>query len=299
MRLNDLSFKDKTIFDKYLRLSRHDLSTYAFENIYIWKGLFDIKWQIINDSLCVFFKDNIGAFLYLSPLAKELNISILNKVFDILDRLNKNKEVSRIENIEEKNITFYKKQGFEVRPKAGDYLCLRSEVALLKGNRFKSKRASLNFFTKHYNFEYLPFSTEYKDEVLRLHRLWRDERKKKNENRVYQYMLDDSSNTLIIALDNFTQLNLSGRLVKIDSKLKGFTLGYSLNKNTFCILYEITDLSIKGLAQFIFAKFCQDLKDYKYINIMDDSDLENLKRVKLSYHPVKFIPSYIVKRTSG
>jgi uncharacterized protein len=69
-----------------------------------------------------------------------------------------------------------------------------------------------------------------------------------------------------------------------------------LDKDTFCILYEITDLTIKGLSQFIFRQFCSELKDYRYINVMDDSGLENLKRVKLSYRPLKVIPAYIVKR---
>jgi len=63
-----------------------------------------------------------------------------------------------------------------------------------------------------------------------------------------------------------------------------FTFGFKLNKDTFCILYEITDLSIKGLSQFIFRQFCSELKNHRYINIMDDSGLVNLKRVKLSYH---------------
>jgi hypothetical protein len=62
---------------------------------------------------------------------------------------------------------------------------------------------------------------------------------------------------------------------------------YEINKDTFCILYEITDLSVKGLAQFIFKEFATELTGYKYINIMDDSGLENLKKVKLSYQPEK------------
>ncbi|MFZ2357354.1 MAG: phosphatidylglycerol lysyltransferase domain-containing protein, partial [Candidatus Omnitrophota bacterium] len=81
--------------------------------------------------------------------------------------------------------------------------------------------------------------------------------------------------------------------------VKGFSFGFKLNEHSFCILYEITDLSAKGLAQFIFREFCRQLPDYKYINIMDDSGLENLKQVKLSYHPVKLEPAYIVKRKNG
>jgi hypothetical protein len=65
---------------------------------------------------------------------------------------------------------------------------------------------------------------------------------------------------------------------------------------TFCILYEITDLGIKGLAQFIFRRYCQELKDYKFINIMDDSGLENLRRTKLAYKPVRQVRAFIATK---
>jgi len=43
-------------------------------------------------------------------------------------------------------------------------------------------------------------------------------------------------------------------------------------------------------------RFCRDLEPCKYINLMDDSGLENLKKVKLSYHPLKIIPAYIARK---
>jgi hypothetical protein len=84
--------------------------------------------------------------------------------------------------------------------------------------------------------------------------------------------------------------------VRIDHEIKAFSFGYQLSKDIFCILYEITDLSIKGLAQFIFRQFSQELKDYKYINIMDDSGLESLAKTKLAYRPLRLIPAYVITR---
>ena len=84
--------------------------------------------------------------------------------------------------------------------------------------------------------------------------------------------------------------------MRVEKQIKGFTFGYKLNNDTFCILYEITDLSIKGLAQFIFRRFSAELKDYSYINIMDDSGLDNLRKVKLSYKPKRLVSAYIATR---
>jgi len=294
-----LTTKDKSLFDRFLSLKPHQLSTYAFENIYIWKGLFNIKWFVFQDSLCVFFQDTIGCFLYLAPLSQDKKPEVIKKVFQIMDRLNKNKDISRIENIEEGDTSFYKDLGYVCQNKSYDYLCLRGDLAKLRGNKFKSKRACFNYFIKHYEFRYLPFSLKYRDDCLELYNSWAKERKAKNLDRIYQGMLEDSRRSLKNALDNYSDLNFIGRLVRINKKIKAFTFGFQLNQDTFCILYEITDLSIKGLSQFIFTRFCSELENYKYINIMDDSGLENLKKVKLSYYPAKLIPAYIVKRKNA
>jgi len=297
MALNKLLLRDKKIFDKYLSLDRHELSAYSFANIYIWKQLFDISWAVIEKALCVFFQDNIGAFLYLAPLAAGKKASVVAEVFKILKRLNKNPLFSHIENVEEKDLGFYKGLGLECALKSHDYLCLRLDLAGLKGDKFKSKRASYNYFTKHYAFKYERLSLRHPPDCLKLYELWAKQRREQNPEHIYQAMLQDSRISLKEALVNYSALGFHGGIVKVGKEIKGFTFGFALNAHTFCILYEITDLSIKGLAQFIFRAFAEELKDYKYINVMDDSGLENLKKVKLSYHPEKLVPAYIVRRS--
>lgn len=299
MQLNKLTLKDKRIFDEFLSLTEHKLSVYAFPNIYIWRWLFDISWTIIQDSLCIFFQDKIGCFLYLSPLTKSENPRVIKEVFRIMDRLNSNDEVSRIENVEEKDIAFYKDLGYECRYKSCDYICKHSDMVNLSGDKFKSKRSCFNYFVKHYDFQYLPFSLNYSDSCLSLYSLWMKQRESRIKDSLYQGMLKDSQHCLKVLLKDYYALDIVGRIVKINNELKAFSFGFKLNEDTFCILYEITDLSIKGLAQFIFREFCREMKSYKYINIMDDSGLENLKTVKLSYHPVKLVSSYIVTRKNA
>lgn len=296
MKLNKLSIADKKIFNKYLGFSRHELSAYSLQNIYIWRSLFDIYWALLEGNLCVFFKDNLGLFLYLPPLGGRITPENIEEAFRIMDRFNRNREISRIENVEEGDTAFYRRMGYEVHDKYPEYLCRRVEQAELRGNRFKSKRAVFNYFIKHYEFDYLTFSLKNRQACVKLYNQWMRMRKAKYTDPVYQGMLGDGRTCLELLLDNYRELDFSGRVVKVGGLIKAFTFGFKLSQDTFCILYEITDLSIKGLAQFIFRRFCAELKNYKYINIMDDSGLDNLKRVKQSYHPAKLIPAYIVKR---
>ncbi len=297
--LKKLNVKDKKVFDKYLGLNRHELSVYAWENIFIWRALYDIRWALLDGCLCVFFIDKIGCFQYLAPLGKNLNAGILRKSFEVMDAYNKNREISRIENIESGDAPFYRKMSYSCQIKSYDYLCDRLELAKLSGNRFKSKRASCNYFMKNHSFEYGPFSLRYKGECLNLYDRWMKQRQAQRNDFLYRGMLKDSRVCLKEALDRFSDLDLTGRIVTVNNEIKGFTFGYELNRETFCVLYEIADLAVKGLAQFIFREFSRELGGYKYINIMDDSGLRNLKKVKLSYKPVRLVPSFTLTRGHG
>jgi uncharacterized protein len=296
VKLNSLKAKDRKVFNKFLRIRPHDLSVYAWENIFIWKALYDIRWAILEDTLCVFFIDPFGCFQYCSPLGRTLSPAVLKKCFEVMDLFNKNKDISRIENIEVEEASFYQRAGLRCRVKSHDYLCDRQELSGLQGNKFKSKRACCNYFEKNYSFEYKPFTLKDKKDCLALYRLWMRQREGKGEGSLYRGMLRDSEVCLKQALESFSDLNLIGRVVVVDKALKGFTFGYKLNHETFCVLFEVTDLSVRGLAQFIFREFSRELEGYKYLNIMDDSGLENLKQVKLSYKPVRLMASFTADR---
>jgi hypothetical protein len=116
------------------------------------------------------------------------------------------------------------------------------------------------------------------------------------EDPVYRGMLEDGLRSLKVLLENYAKLKLIGRVVRVDGDIKGFTFGFALQNNTFCIVFEVTDVSVKGLSQFIFQRFCQELEGYPAINIMDDSGLANLKAVKQSYRPIRMVSSFTVSR---
>jgi uncharacterized protein len=296
MKLNKLSLSDQKLFNRYLDCRPHELAAFSFANIYIWRALYDIHWVVIEKNLCIFFSDALGCFMCLPPLGVKPGPKVLWQVFAIMDKKNKNKDISRIENIQEKDRDDYRSLGYFTCAKYPDYLCLRSDLAFLKGNKFKSQRAAYNYFIKHYDYRLRKLCLADRANCLNLFDSWIQERQAQCKDNVYCGMLEDNRKIIRDALANYKQLNLEGIVVRVNQELKAFSFGYQLNNNTFCILYEITDLTIKGLAQFIFRQFSQELKKYKYINIMDDSGLENLRKTKLAYKPVRLIPSYIVTR---
>lgn len=294
--MQKLTLKDQTLFNEYLILSSHGLAAFSFANIYIWHSIYDIQWEIIENSLCVFFRDKIGSFMYLPPLADNRQPEVIEEAFAIMDRINKNKDISRIENIQQEDLDYYRALGYLCHGKYPDYLCLKDNLVNLKGNKYKSQRACYNYFIKHYDFKWRKLMATDVAEVLSLFDSWANQRKTQYNDAIYCGMLQDSRKAIQQALVNYKELNLEGIVVSIGKKIRAFSFGYKLSGDTFCILYEITDHSLRGLAQFIFRKFSQQLEGYKYINIMDDSGLEKLRNTKLSYKPIRLIPAYIVTR---
>jgi len=296
MKFHSLTLKDKPIFEKYLRRQYHELSVYAFASIFIWKPMYKIFWAVIEKNLCVFFQDKIGCFMNLEPLGKAKTPALIKKCFKVMDAYNKNPAISRIENIEARSLNFYRRQGYNCLYKTSEYLCLREKIVGLKGDAFKSQRWALNYFIKHYSFEYLPFRNKDKKSCFLLYNDWVKQRQSNARDSLYAAMLEDNLFTQKIALRDYLQLGLSGRVIKVNGKISAYTLGYQLNPDTFCILSETTDLNIKGISQYIFREFSRELTWYKYINIMDDLGLENLAKVKLSYRPIRLITAYNIER---
>jgi Fe-S-cluster containining protein len=286
-----LTPNDKSLIEGFFQRNQSVLSNHHFAGIFIWRDLFDIFWTVIGDALCIFYQDKIGMFMPLPPQG-ELNEDVVKKCFEIMGFYNQNSAVSRIENVSEGEAMRYVGRGFKLKPKDTEYLCLREKLVNLSGDAFKHKRASYNHFEKNYKAEILEYNVSFYEDCLALYGLWLKMRKDRFPDYLYQQMLEDSFISFKSALKFYKELDLVGYVVKIGKEIKACSLGYGLNKETFCVLFEVCDLSIKGIAQFIFRELCRRLDGYKCINIMGASDLENLKNVKLSYRPFKEVKVY-------
>jgi hypothetical protein len=175
-----------------------------------------------------------------------------------------------------------------------EYIYKRADLIELKGDQFKSKRSAINYFTKNYKHKYRPFEEDDIFNCLVLYREWARHRLSRRDDDYYRLLMEDSYISQKKALMNFKALDMRGFVVEIDGKIEGYTLGYPLNENIFVVLFEITNPNIKGLPQFIFKNFLSSLNN-AYINTLSDSGLENLKRTKESYRPLKKINLFIAR----
>ena len=234
--------------------------------------------------------------------------NVIREAYQFMLETNRNPQIARIENVPQEMLPFLlgqhlesccKGRGYSYPPdtavvKETEFLYETQALAQLKGNRYKSKRHAYNAFVARYpNANLSRYSPADRAECLALYDTWQESREAKCSDAVYRAMLEDSRCAHRIGLAHADALGLIGRVVQINGDIRGWTFGYPLNADTFCILFEVTDLAIKGLAQFIYREFARELANtYRWLNAMGDSGLANLKRVKRSYHPARLIPSY-------
>ena len=294
MQLHPLTLDDKPIFEVYASHKQTYLSSYAFAPIFIWRNHFQFYWTLLEDHLCVFAKQGDDYFMPIMPMGSPFSFEVVWSAFQFMLKSNRNSQIARIENVPEEQLSIFNDMGFQSIPKETEYIYRTENLAELRGNRYKQQRNAYNTFIKLFpSITCDPYQPTDRDACLNLYGTWQMSRAEKYDDEIYQAMLEDSQSAHRIGITHAEKLGLVGRVVRINGEIRAYTFGYELNCETFCVLFEISDLSIKGLAQFIYREFCKELKaSYRWINAMDDSGLENLKRVKLAYHPTRLLPSY-------
>ena len=91
-------------------------------------------------------------------------------------------------------------------------------------------------------------------------------------------------------------MGLIGRVICVGEEMAAYTFGVPLNEETFVVALEVTDPQHRGGSAYIFREFSRELEDYQYINVMDDSGLPGLRRLKRSYRPWRLEPSFALYR---
>lgn len=197
------------------------------------------------------------------------------------------KDIMNVLYEEETGEVFYGAKGNFIRfPNDGGYVYLRKVLIELKGDRYKDKRNLCNYFEKNYSYNIERLCADMMDQCLGLYKKWAGQ-KEGQGNEYERALLEDSYYFHRRAFLDFKRLGLEGICIFVEDKLIGYTFGFGRD-DTFYILAEITDRQYKGISQFIFREFCRIISDnYIYVNTMDDSGIEGLKKSKLSYHPIR------------
>ena len=110
------------------------------------------------------------------------------------------------------------------------------------------------------------------------------------------FLLEDAKAAHGCVLAEHERIGLSGTVARAEDTIVAYTFGYWLTPRTWCVLLEVADRSIAGLAQWLFRETCRAAirQGATYINAMDDGGLPGLRKTKLAYRPTAVINNWVI-----
>ena len=271
------------------------LAAYSPVYHYMWNGLLAYWWMELQGTFCLFAQSADGWFMPLPPIGAGSIDAPLSDAMGLLRRWNGDSPVSRVENVPSLLVPELERLGYRLTPKEPDYLYRATDLAALAGDRYKSQRALCNRFEREQSFEMSSYQVGDRQDCRALLRDWSRQKQAEGIEAFGAMLLADAAPAHEVIWSQATALRVTGRVVRTHGRICAFTFGYWLTSTTFCVLLEVTDRTLPGLAQYLFRETCRTAvaEGAEYINAMDDAGLPGLRASKQAYHPAMLIPNFV------
>lgn len=290
-----LRLQDKPMFDSAYSELKFPLSDQCFEMLFIWKDVINLQWAGVEDGFCL-FADFAGSKVLWGPvMVSQARLSAaLKACFAYLDGINTGR--SALLYLPEELAGAYSSAGFGVVSQSQEYLYRPSDLVSLAGHAFRKKRNLVNAFLSAHRPVVEEFSSRHSASALRLLQRWQQEKESVVDDSVlFQLRLEAEIARSAISLAE--AIGLKGMAVLLDGELQAFTFGYEVTPSMCCAMVEKTNLSFRGLPEFVFTEFVKRFwQSYQWVNVQEDMGVDYLKRAKMAWHPAKLIRSYSVYR---
>lgn len=282
-----VSLEHKPVIEGFLRGRAGSPSELTFTNLFMWRNHFNFSFCVKGDVLLV-RGEHDGKRYYFEPVGNGLNADMVLSIMQTEGGM-------PLERVSE---TFFEKtlQGdsrFDVQESREhwDYIYSRDDLAYLRGRHYHRKRNHLARFEQNYRYDYFSLDEALIPDCRQATEEWC---------RVRQCELDPGlcaeKEAVTEILDNYSNLDLIGGLVKVEGKPVAFTIGEALDDKAAVVHIEKAVKGYNGLYQVINKLFCErGLGGYELVNREQDLGIEGLRKAKESYYPVRMLKKYSVK----
>ncbi len=271
MHIEKLSLNHKDLLYQRLRSVTVPLSEYTFPNLYLFRRTHD--YEVIIDKAIFVRGTSYDGHSYLMPT---VDVRSLDPVY-LKDMM---RAVDFLFPVPEEWLPAFDPGEFEITFAEGDadYEYTVEKMSFLKGRNLHKKRNLLKQFLKMYKHEALPLTNDRLDQARFVLDDWLATSEMKAD--------DTDFGPCREALDRYEELVLCGGIYYANDEPAGFVLGEELNEETFVLHFAKARTKFKGVYQYLFNNFAKILPPkYKYLNLEQDLDKENLRVFKLSYAP--------------
>jgi uncharacterized protein len=273
MVIEKLGLAHKDLLAPRLKQAKAGLSEYTFANLYLFRE--NHQYELVTDAgQGVFIRGkSYDGYRYLMPTAdvRTLDLSRLKELMESVDFLFP---------LPEEWLSCFETDEFDVRFNEGDrdYVYTVEKMSTYKGRRLHKKRNLLKQFQELYRHDARPLTVDLLDQARFILTDWQATSEMNSADTDYTPCLE--------ALDRYDELVLCGGIYYADGEPAGFLLGEEISDETFVLHFAKGRTRFKGVYQFMFNNFAKILPPkYKYLNLEQDLDKENLRVFKSSYVP--------------
>jgi len=271
MNIEPLGLHHKELLQQRLRAITVPLSEYSFPNLYLFRQ--SHHYEVILDDHVFIRGRSYDGRTYIMP-AEPVDRMGLACFRDLL------KDVDFLFPIPDEWLSFFPADEFATDWQEGDadYLYTVEKMSTLAGRNLHKKRNLLKQFLNAYAHEALPLTNDRLPQARVILDEWLKEAGASADETDYGPCRE--------ALERYDELVLCGGIYFADNEPAGFVLGEEVNDETFVLHFAKARTKFKGIYQYMFNNFAKILPPkYRYLNLEQDLDKENLRIFKSSYVP--------------
>ncbi len=271
MRIEPLSLAHRDLLAPRLKAVTTTVSEYTFANLYLFRQ--NHAYEVVTDHDVFIRGRTYDGHTYLMPTA-DIRTLDMDRLKDLMQ------SVEFLFPIPEAWLSAFSPDAFEVQYQEGDqdYVYTVEKMSTLKGRNLHKKRNLLKQFLEYYQHDARPLTNDRLEDARFVLNDWLATTEMKPA--------DTDHASCLEALDRYEELVLCGGIYYAEGEPAGFVLGEEVNDDTFVLHFAKARTKFKGVYQYMFNNFASILPPkYKYLNLEQDLDKENLRIFKSSYAP--------------
>lgn len=275
MAIEKLVIGHKELLTARLKALSVSLSEYSFPNLYLFRERHDYEVLLGADLFIRGIAYDGHRFLMPTSDVRSVDQRVLRDAMASVDFLFP---------VPEEWLGPFTPEEYDVSFHEGDadYVYSVEKMSTYAGRKLHKKRNLLKQFIERYRHEAQPLTIERLDHARVVLEEWKKELGP-------EPVLTDYSSCRE-ALDRSEELALCGGIVYADGEPAGFVLGEELNEETYVLHFAKARTQFKGVYQYLYNSFAKVLPPkYRFLNLEQDLDQENLRVFKSSYAPDRML----------
>lgn len=277
---------DQRLFDAVLNNDPPSISEFTFTNLYSWREAYQLTAAMFG-GMVILRSDKETLPRFFNPIGRGNKKDAIKRILEQSD--------GHFIRIPEETATLFNNDDtmiVEEDRDNSDYVYTTGDLIALQGVKFDGKRNLIKKFKSMHQYEYMTLGQSTVTQILEFETAWCSV---KDCDAVEG--LSNERSAIHEMAANFSDFNLIGGAILVQDKTVAVSIGQHLNPRTLVMHVLKAQPTMTGLYQVILNEFLShEAKEFEYVNMEQDLGIEGLRKAKLSYHPVRMIKKYTLKK---